>query len=172
MNYFNQLSERLSYRKVELSDIENWTNFFIDNPRLKYLGIDLSKSAETYSKDWINRQLERYASDGLGFLAVELKDSKEFIGMGGIIMREIEGRSELEIAYSLLPKFWLNGYATEIAKQMKVFGFKNLTNKRLISIIHQENVQSMNVAQKNGMKKLFETQFQGMEVFVYGVEKE
>ena len=40
MDYFNQESKRLIYRKLVEGDLESWTEFFIDNDRLPYLGMD------------------------------------------------------------------------------------------------------------------------------------
>ncbi len=171
MNYFNQQTERLKFRKLSVDDIEIWTDFFTDNDRLRFLGLDLSKSAEIHAKEWIEKQLERYENDNLGLLALELKENNELIGVCGIIPRILNEKEEFEIGYSILPRYWKRGYASEAAVQMRLFGFENVTKNRIISIIHKENIDSMNVAVKNGMKILFETEFQGMDVFIYGIEK-
>jgi len=169
-NYFYQESDRLRYRKLTRSDIPEWSKFFINNDRLKYLGIDLRKSAETHAIEWVERQLERYEIQGLGHLAVETIDTNQFIGVGGIIPRELKNRKEYEIAYSLLPKFWKKGYGTELAKQMKDYGRQNIETDRFVSIIDTKNIDSIKVAVKNGMKVLFETEYLGMKVKVYGIE--
>ena len=169
MDYFNQETERLRFRKLTRADIPVWTGFFVDNDRLRFLGIDLSKKAETHATDWIEKQLERYEKEGLGHLAVELKETGEFIGVGGILPRTLESRTEFEIAYSLLPKYWKHGYGTELAKQIKKFGLDKVQTDRFVSIIDKENIDSINVAVKNGMTLLFETSYLGMEVDVYGV---
>jgi len=70
MEYFNQQSERLKYRKLTEEDIPTWIEFFIDNDRLQYLGMDLQKSKETLAEEWIKAQLNRYENQGLGHLAV------------------------------------------------------------------------------------------------------
>lgn len=70
MFYFSLETERLKFRKVKAEDISVWRHFFEDNPNLKYLGLDLSLNAEELSKDWINRQLKRYADTGYGMLSV------------------------------------------------------------------------------------------------------
>lgn len=171
MDYFNQNSERLKYRKLTEEDISSWVEFFIDNDRLQYLGIDLQKSKEILAEEWIKAQLIRYKNQGLGHLAVELKKSGNFIGMGGILPRELNGNKEYEIAYSLKPNYWGNGYATEIAKTMREFGSKIIDTDRFISIIDVANVESANVAKKNGMTVLFNTEYLGMKVNVFGIEK-
>jgi len=169
MTYFNQETERLRFRKLTLSDIPLWTTFFVDNDRIKYLGIDLTKSAKTHACEWIKKQLERYETEGLGHLAVELKENGAFIGVGGILLRELESQKEYEIAYSLLPNFWKKGYGTEVARQMKTYGSEHIKTERFVSIIDVENADSINVAIKNDMEILFETEYLGMNVFVYGI---
>lgn len=168
MDYFNQTSERLQYRALTEKDIDSWTEFFENNDRLGFLGMDLSKDHKTLSTEWVMKQLDRYKNDGLGSLAVIEKFSGEFIGMGGILLREIQGRLEHEIAYSLKPKFWNKGYGTEMAKHMKNFGKQHGIAPTFISIIEKNNAASIHVAVKNGMSVLEETEFLGMQVYVYG----
>ena len=171
MNYFNQESDRLRFRKLTKKDIPSWVEFFVGNDRLKYLGFDLQKSKEILAEEWIKAQLNRYENQGLGHLAVELKDNGGFIGMGGILPRELNGNNEFEIAYSLKPKYWGKGYATEIAKTMKNYAIEHLDSNRFISIIDIENTDSANVAIKNGMNVIFKTEYLGMKVNVYGINK-
>ncbi len=171
MNYFNQESDRLRFRKLTEKDIPNWVEFFVGNDRLKYLGLDLQKNEEILAEEWIKTQLNRYENQGLGHLAVELKDNGDFIGMGGILPRELNGNNEFEIAYSLKPKYWGKGYATEIAKTMKNYAIEHLDSNRFISIIDIENTDSANVAIKNGMNVIFKTEYLGMKVNVYGINK-
>lgn len=171
MTYFKQESERLRYRKLTEKDIPCWVEFFVGNDRLHILGIDVQKTKETLAEEWIQAQLLRYEKQGLGHLAVELKANGEFIGMGGILPRELLVNKEFEIAYSLKPKYWGNGFATVIAQTMKDYGLKHIEANRFISIIAIENHASAHVARKNGMNVLISTEYLGMEVEVFGVNK-
>lgn len=129
---------------------------------------DLSKKKEVLAEEWIRAQLKRYSTQGLGHLAAELKDSGDFIGMGGILPRDVDGKAEFEIAYSLKPKYWHKRYATEIAQTMKTYAISNIDAERFISIIDKRNVNSAKVARKNDMAVLFETHYLGMNVDVFG----
>lgn len=170
MDYFKQKSKRLLFRKLTESDIPTWKVFFDQNPRIDFLGIDVSKSNEELAKEWIFAQFKRYTEQQFGHLAAVEKSSGDFIGMGGILPRIINNQQEYEIGYSLLPKFWRKGYATEIAQQLKLFAIqKQLNTKRLISIIHVENTASANVAQKNGMTILETTTYNNMPVNIYSI---
>jgi RimJ/RimL family protein N-acetyltransferase len=167
-SYFDQESERLRYRKLDLSDIEEWSAFFIDNPNLAYLGSDFSKDPMEASKKWIKMQLDRYQNWGCGHLAVIDKESGNLIGMCGLLSREIEGNNEYEVAYSIKPNYWKRGFGTEMAQQMKRFGVENKLAPRFVSMIHPENVGSIKVARNNGMNLLFKSTYMEMDVLVFG----
>ncbi len=167
-DYFSQQSTRLIFRALTENDIDSWLEFFAGNDRLAFLGIDVNKDYRQLATEWILKQLERYETDGFGHLAVIEKSSGAFIGMGGVLVRELDGEKVFEIAYSLKPAFWNQGFGTEIAQQLKQFGLENQISTNFISIIHKQNEASMHVARKNGMKILRETNFMGMEVFIFG----
>ncbi len=167
MNYFKQESERLSFRRLTYEDLKSWEDFFVNNDRVHFLGLDPTKSKEELSKETIDRQLLRYEEDGNGLLAVIEKTSKNLIGLCGIISREIDENKEYEIGYSFKQKYWKKGYATEAAKQMKKFGIETKLSNRFISIIHRENIDSFSVAERNGMVRTLDTEFMGMKVYVY-----
>ena len=171
MNYFNQESERLTFRKITTDDVPSWEEFFEDNDRLHFFGIiEGEKSNRALSVEWVTKQRKRYENDEFGLLAVVRKTTNEMIGMGGILPREVEGQREYEVAYSLKPKHWGNGYATEMAKLMKQFAIENIKPKRLISMIDKENLESIKVAEKNGMKFLFKSTYMEMPIDIYGTD--
>jgi ribosomal-protein-alanine N-acetyltransferase len=168
MSYFNQETDRLYLRKLTLEDVPTWTEFFVNNDRLQYLGIDITKEHSVLATDWIENQLKRYETQGLGFLAAIEKETGNFIGLGGILPREINDGVLYEIAYSLKSNFWGKGYATEIANQMRNFGKENKIASQFVSIIHKENLDSIKVANKNEMKISYEIEdYLGMNVYVF-----
>lgn len=169
MSYFEQESERLTFRKLTKADIETWIEFFNNNHSLKYFGFDEAKTHEELSRDWILKQINRYSENGFGQLAVIEKSTNKLIGLGGIIHRKnIGGRDYYEISYSLKPTAWAKGFGTEIAKQIKSYGIASQLTEKFISIIHINNKASMHVAKKNGMTALFKTNYQEMPVVVFG----
>jgi len=170
MDYFNQESERLTYRRLEESDRGSWAEFFNNNPNIPYLGIPDDMPLEAMLDKWFGMQFERYNENGFGMLAAISKVTGELIGQTGILKKEINGQTEYEIAYSLKPKFWRQGYASEMSQTMKRFFIEHKINTRVISIIHKDNIGSVKVAQRNGMAHLFDVEYSGMDCFVYGVE--
>ncbi len=87
-------------------------------------------------------------------------------------MQDIEGAIELEIGYSILPKFWHRGYASEAAKKCRDFAFENNFADSLISIIHIDNLGSQKVAKNNGMTASSQSEYKGMPVDIYRINKD
>jgi ribosomal-protein-alanine N-acetyltransferase len=167
-SYYSQQTKRLNFVKITKDHCALWEPFFNDNPTLRFVGLENATTSpiET-AKGWLEKQIERMNSREFGQLAVYEKESNQFVGVGGIITREINGKPEYEITYSLLSQFWGKGYATELAMHFKDYAFEQMKIKSVISIIHIENEASINVALKNGMKKDIELTFMDMPVCIY-----
>jgi RimJ/RimL family protein N-acetyltransferase len=107
----------------------------------------------------------------LGHLSIIEKETGELVGSCGINIRDISGRVAYEIGYSFIPKYWGRGYATEVTRTLKDFGFKHNIAEQLISIIHIDNDLSKKVAIKNGMKVIETTTYLDMPVELFGIDK-
>lgn len=166
-DYYAQESERLSFRALTLSDVSAWTPFFDRDDYQRFLGQDITKPGVERAQFWIERQLQRKDENVFGQLAVIEKLSGSFIGIAGIIQRDIEETVEYEVTYSLLPEYWGNGYARELAKHFIDFAKENIATESIISMIHPENVASINVARANGLTLDGETEFMTIPVQIY-----
>ena len=168
--YYNQESARLKYRSLRDSDIEKWSSFFVNNPSDRFIGAShLGSSPIEKATAWIEKQLERKAFGQYGQLAIIEKSSGDFIGLGGIIEREMKPGVDFEITYSFFPDYWGKGYATELAVHFKDFAFNNIETLSVISMIHKDNLASINVAKKNGMTFASKTSFLNMPILIYRV---
>jgi len=170
MDYFNHESERLTFRKLSESDIDSWLEFFENNNTLHFLGMDPSREHRDLATEWVQMQINRYAKNGLGHLAVVEKSTNTLIGFSGIILRELDGKTYYEIGYTFKPSSWGKGFASEASKHLKTVGLATKISNEFVSIIHLANIASMKVAEKNGMSRLFDTTFMNMEVAVFGDE--
>jgi [ribosomal protein S5]-alanine N-acetyltransferase len=83
-------------------------------------------------------------------LAVTLKTTGELIGNCGIRKRSV-GAYEADIGYELAPQHWGQGYATEAARAIVTFGFKELGLHRITAECVADNVGSARVLEKLGM---------------------
>lgn len=172
MSYLDGLeTQRLITRRLELSDIPVWEAFFENNPSLPLLGLDLSLNKHEQSADWIKRQLQRYENNKFGHQALIDKESNAFIGQCGLLTQEVEGKTEIEIGYHILPAYWGKGYATEAASKFRDFAFDNDISTSLISVIDVRNVMSQHVAEKIGMQNSGQLRLYGLDVYIFRIEK-
>jgi len=167
VNYYEQSSDRLLFRSLTLDDIPSWIPFFNKEDYHRFLGQDISIPGEERATVWIERQIQRKNDETYGQLAVIEKSSGTFIGVGGIIHRELYGNDDLEITYSLLPEFWRKGYARELAKHFIDYAQTETDAQSVISMIHPENEASKKVAQSNGLEFDRMAKFMRIPVEVY-----
>ncbi len=163
-----QETERLYFRKLSQSDFDHWLPFHEDK-RTAAFWQGLPQDPKTACKQDIDRTLYRYANNLGGKQALLLKENHKLIGLAGLLVQEVDGQRELEIAYSLLPAYWGKGYATEAAKQCKTYATSKKLAKSLISIIHIDNIPSQKVALNNDMKADTLTTYHGNPVQLYRI---
>lgn len=159
-------SERLHFRKIQLSDLDEWLPFHRDKRTSKYWK-GLPKDPEVACQQQIDNTLRRYEEGRGGMNALILKEKGELIGLCGLLPQVVDTIQELEIAYSILPTHWGQGFATEAALQCKLFAADNEFNDSLISIIQVDNQPSQRVALKNGMHLDKTTVYHKNKVHIY-----
>jgi [ribosomal protein S5]-alanine N-acetyltransferase len=124
------------------------------------------------TEEWVARNRQRYAKDGHGLWAMILKTSGELIGDCGLVVQEIDGANEIEVAYHVRRDQWGQGLATEAARACRDYGFANLPVNRLVSMIRPENFSSRRVAEKNGMTIWEEVMRVNFLHLIYGIHRE
>ena len=137
-------TERLILRGIEQRDFEPFAAFYASDGS-RFVGGPMDDTAA-----W--RKLAGYAGGwllrGFGQFAVEEKASGKFAGVVGPYFPV--GWPEPEIAWTILPDFQGNGYATEAAKRSLRFAYETLGWKTAISSMDEGNKQSVGVAGRLG----------------------
>lgn len=85
-------------------------------------------------------------------LAIVLKTEGRLIGNCGVRLDK-PGDLVGELGYEINPDYWGHGYATEAARAMLAFGFRELRLHRISSYCIAENSASARVLQKVGMQQ-------------------
>ena len=174
MEFF--LSDRLTYRPYEEKDIPKMVElrnepsmrkwFYFQEPyclTTEFAKEHVEKSVSTWNGK-VNILKDECA------LAIVLKESNELIGNVGIAWRNRPevNLNGLEIGYSIGEAHQGNGYATEAAKAAIKWAFDELKKikmePKIEAYIEHENIPSIRVAEKAGMKFIRKEKY----VSVYG----
>lgn len=164
-------TDRILTRKLVFEDHKIWTEFFESKAAIEFFRLSDFVSYEQWAKEWIARQLKRYTDSRYGMQAILNKQTDEFIGQCGILTQEVDGVTELEVGYHILPRYWGQGYAPEAARLFIDYAFENALTPSIISIIHPQNVRSQRVAEKNELALDKKVQWNGIEVCIYRITK-
>lgn len=87
---------------------------------------------------------------GFGQWALEERDSGRFIGRAGLHWRPDDDWPGVEVGWMLDPGVWGAGYATEAATRGVRYGFEEVGEDALFSLILPENTRSQAVARRLG----------------------
>jgi RimJ/RimL family protein N-acetyltransferase len=166
-------SPRLVLRRIAPADLPFFTRIHAIADVVRYTGHGRPRSAEE-TKDWLQATLTSYEQLELGQLAVERKSDGMLLGRCGMSDMVIEanaaagtiprawfGRAqapaglaviqERELGYTFDTAQWGHGYATEAAQCVFAYARDTLRLKRVISVIHGDNVRSLKVAERSGL---------------------
>jgi RimJ/RimL family protein N-acetyltransferase len=97
----------------------------------------------------------------LGYAQWRVSERKgdRLVGIAGL--QPLDGGPDVEITYALEPSSWGAGYATEAGAAALEFGFTDAGLERIVGIAKPENVASLRVLQKLGMRALGEAEYWG-----------
>ncbi|MCB0411830.1 MAG: GNAT family N-acetyltransferase, partial [Bdellovibrionales bacterium] len=147
-------SERLLFRQWQELDRDVFYELNSDSTVMKFFPKPLTRDE---SDDLIDRTIDIISKSGWGWFAVELKDSKQFIGFIGLAVPLYETHFTpcMEIGWRLHQNFWKKGFATEGAKAVLRFAFENLGKEEIVSFTSKLNLPSVAVMERIGMKRDF-----------------
>ncbi len=162
-------TERLILRMFREEDFEDYAKIFSHPEVLHFIG---DGKAMTRSQAWMSMAsiFGHWQLRGYGILAVEERASKIVIGRIGFL--NPEGWPGFELGWILNRTYWGKGYATEGAKALLDYGFRELKRDRIVSLIHPGNIKSIRVAENLGETLQSKTEVYRKEVLVYGINRE
>jgi ribosomal-protein-alanine N-acetyltransferase len=141
-------TKRLILRYQQASDVPDLVDLWADPEVTRYLG-------GPRDRDWLRAVFEETAQEPYAerydlWPLIE-RESGQLVGHCGLLEKEVEGRSEIDLTYVLTPSVWGRGYATEIGRALKCYAFAGGI-ERLIALIEPGNAASERVAVKVGMR--------------------
>jgi ribosomal-protein-alanine N-acetyltransferase len=145
---------QITTKRLQIRDFifENWFEVYTyaSNPEVvKYLAWGPNSQAETkelmHQKILMQQQNPRLNFD----LAITLKETGQLAGGCSLDHDGQQG----EIGYCLNPEYWGGAYASEAAAAMIDFGFRGLGLHRITATCRPDNIGSVKVMEKVGMKR-------------------
>lgn len=143
-------TERLQLRQWVSSDREPFAAMSADAQVMEYFPSTLSRSESDATAEKCEALI---AERGWGVWAVELIDTKEFIGIVGLHIprADLPASPCVEILWRLARSHWGHGYATEAAAAALEIGFEQLHLQEIVSFAVVNNHRSRAVMERLGM---------------------
>ena len=155
---------RLQLREFAETDAEILFELNSDPKVLRYTGDEPFATKEAALKFIL--EYDQYRKFGYGRWAVEIKGSHEMIGWCGL-KRQEDG--ETNLGFRLFKKHWGKGFATEAARACLDYGFYHLGLSCIIGRVLKENLASVRVLEKAGMKNPVEVILHGAPALIYSL---
>jgi [ribosomal protein S5]-alanine N-acetyltransferase len=141
-------TDRMILRRFQSSDVEPLVDLWSDPEVTRFLG-------GPRDRVWLQSEFEKSARDPFAepydLWPVLEKETGRVIGHCGLLEKEVEGKTEIEVSYILSSSVWSRGFGTEIANAIKKYAFLELRLGRLVALIEPNNAASEKVAMKIGM---------------------
>jgi len=144
-------TERLILRTWKKEDTDPYFQINQDPKVIEYFpGL---QDRET-TKNFITKVNNHFDKHGYSLYATVRKDTNEFIGFIGLLIADFEAHftQATEIGWRLSSKRWGKGFATEGAKAVLDYAFKELEIPEIVSFTAEGNAKSIKVMQKIGLQ--------------------
>ena len=162
------ITDHLCLRPWKLEDAPNLVEIMQEAGIFQYFPPSSPPTLEKAER-YISFQLEQWGKYGYGHWAVTTSADGQLAGWNGLEF--LPETQETEVGYLLGHAFWGMGYATEAAGAALEFGFRQAGLARIIGLVHPENLASIRVLEKCGMRFIDEKIYFGMEMRRYRIDR-
>lgn len=152
-------TDRLLLKEYVEDDAEAFFKLNTDPQVIRFVPDKPLLNVEQARQILLDHPIADYRKYGFGRGACILKSTGEQIGFAGL--KYLEELGEVDVAYRLLPSHWGSGLATEAALASVHFGFAQLGLKRIIGLVMPENIASLRVLEKTGLRYVENVTFWG-----------
>ncbi len=141
-------TERLLVRKLTVGDIQPFYQLESNPKVLQYATGDVKTFSE--AEEDLHNLIEKYSlsTNNFWIYTIERKSDKAFVGTLALIK---DDNNDDEIGYRFLEKYWKNGYATEICKELIPY-CKQIGMTKLIACVVDINVASAKILERFNFK--------------------
>ena len=143
-------TERLRLRRWKEEDRQPFYRLNSDARVMEFFPECLTRAHSDSLVERINKHFKKH---GFGLFAAELRDDRSFTGFVGLAVPSFKAHFTpcVEIGWRLAADYWGRGLATEGARAVVKYAFKELKLDGLVSFTVPENIRSRRVMEKVGM---------------------
>lgn len=159
---------RLVLRRLTPGDAAFMLELLNDPSFLRHIG-DRGVRTVEQARDYLRTApMARYDRSGRGLYVVESKESREPMGICGLLKRKV--LKDVDLGFAFLPRFRSKGYAFESAHAVLAHARAALGLERVVAIVSPGNDASMRLLEKLGFKLEGTTRLtvEGSELLRYG----
>ncbi len=165
-------TERLILREVDpVADFDAWADCFSDDLTMRFIGGAPMNRAQAWRH--MAAVIGHQKIWGYSFYSVIEKDSGDWVGRVG--HWNPEGWPEPEVGWTIHRKHWRKGYAKEAGAACVEYAFDTLGWQRVIHVIADDNIASIQTAKAIGSKRLYPVThlppFGDVQCWAYGQER-
>ena len=101
------------------------------------------------------------------YWVIRQQQDNQFIGLISLDLHH--NGIDMEISYQLLPKWWGQGYATEVVKAIISYSFKELQLQKVVAETQVANKSSCKLLERVGMKQELTFERFGAQQVIYSI---
>jgi len=145
-------TDRLIIRRITKNDISELLKIYNKSENMNFI----SNGKSTWTKAELSEKYNKVNSSNLlrdEIFAIELKKDNKIIGEAGLF-NSFDCYSKLELGYIIDSTFWKKGFGKETCYGLIKYAFINLKSETLIARMYAENISSVILSEKCGMKRI------------------
>lgn len=159
------VTKRLVLRAKTVEDAEAFYELMSDPEVMRFTGDEPIGSVEEGREAIAN--YPDFETVGYGRWGCYLRGEQTLCGFCGL--KYLDDLEEVDLGYRFLPRYWGAGLATEACEACVRFGFEILGLQRIIALVLPENLVSIRVLQKVGMKEEEVVQYDDLRPIRYAI---
>jgi [ribosomal protein S5]-alanine N-acetyltransferase len=160
---------RLTAARIRESNLEEMVRMHRDARVMATLG-GLRTDHET--RRMLTVFTRHWDEHGFGVWIFRSKAGREFVGRCGLRIGEVARRREVEMMWAVMPDFWRQGMATEMARAVARIAFRSLDIPDLVAFTLPENRASRRVMEKSGFTYEREIEWKGLRHVLYRLRRD
>lgn len=143
-------TDRLILRKLSVDDAEFILDLLNQPSFIHYIGDRGVRTLEDAKRYILAGAVTSYERFGFGLYLTQLAEGQIPIGICGLVKRD--SLKDADVGFAFLPQYWSKGYALESATAVLGYARNTLGLKRILGITTPDNLGSIRVLEKAGLK--------------------